>query len=72
MGSKREIATKGLESYVMLLIACIFLHSLYQPTNALNTIRDKYQTPTCFSTGMSSPGIPLEQRNPSPAHQSHY
>jgi hypothetical protein len=40
------------------------------PTNKrteYNTIHDKYQTATCFSTGVPSSEILLEQRNTSPA-----
>jgi hypothetical protein len=41
-------------------------------TNKLNTIHDKYETPTCFGTGVSSAGSLLEQRNISPTHYFRY
>jgi len=39
MGSNRKIAIKGFKNDMMLLIPCIFLHALYQPTNALSKIQ---------------------------------
>ena len=47
------------------------LHSVHQPTNvpnkiqkrykSQNAIHNKYQTPTCFDTGVPFSGSPLEQ-----------
>jgi len=56
----------------MLLVPCIFLQLIYQPTNALNTIHGKCQTSTYFGTWVPCSGSLLEQRNASPTCQSKY
>ena len=56
-------------SNFMLLISCIRLHPIYQQ---MHTIKYRYQTHTCFGTGVPSSGSLLEQRNTSPTRYPRY